>query len=311
MASLNINSGTARVQYLRDELPVFAEKTTGNEIRPVHCHQDFFELFMVFAGACRFVADGGEYFLKKGDVLAVRGGLEHGIEDACELRAGSLHYKVESMMDWVKESEKLSGFYRFFIEGSFIEGSFEGGKLEFTNGFHLEPSGLKYLEWLVDRVIFECKKVDENCLSKMKAYFLALAAFVAGQEKRLDLNAAVRTRAGDLQLREVITYITEHYAEPIKVSKLAEMTYLSPRHFTRIFKEYFQITPMTFIINCRLRRARLLLEEKEYSITQVANESGFSDSNYFTRQFKKAYGISPSEYRVKLKKSKKLTRLHE
>lgn len=296
---MNRGAAHAYLQQLRNaELPVFAEITTGTENRPVHRHQGYFELLAVFAGACRLVVGGGEYFIKKGDVLVIKGGLEHRIEDACQLKAGILHYQIGRIAGWAQELPKSPGSWRFFTEGSFA-----GKPPEFREGFHLSPSGLQYLEWLVDRVIDEGKKKDRDSLAKIKAYFLALAAFIAGQEKRLDLNAAVRTRAGDLQLREVVKYITEHYAEPIKVSQLAEMTYLSPRHFTRIFKEYFQTTPMNFITNCRLQRARLLLAEKNCSITQVANESGFSDSNYFARQFKKAFGVSPSEYRVRLKEN--------
>jgi len=288
----------AHIQYQRDAgLPVFAGKTTGTENRPVHRHQGFFELLAVFAGTCRLVVGDGEYFIKKGDVLVIKAGLEHGIEDACQLKAGGLHYKVGAVAGWMQELPEPPGSWRFFTEGSFT-----GEKHEFREGFHLSPSGVQYLEWLFDRVIAEGKKMDRTSLARRKAYFLALAAFLAGQENRLDLNAAVRTRAGDLQLREVVKYITEHYAEPLKVSQLAEMTYLSPRHFTRIFKEYFHTTPMNFITNCRLQRARLLLAEKNYSITQVANECGFSDSNYFARQFKKAFGVSPSEYRVRLTK---------
>lgn len=288
----------AHLQYLRDvELPVFAEKTTGRENRPAHRHQGFFELLAVFAGACRLVAGGGEYFIKKGDVLVIKAGLDHGIEDACQLKAGSLHYKIGTIAGWIQELPEPPGSWRFFAEGSFA-----GENFEFREGFHLPSSGLQYLEWLVDRVIDEGEKMDRASLARRKAYFLSLAAFIAGQENRLDLNAAVRTRAGDLQLREVVKYITEHYAEPIKVSQLAEMTYLSPRHFTRIFKDYFQTTPMNYITNCRLQRARLLLAGKDYSITQVANECGFSDSNYFARQFKKAFGVSPSEYRAGLRK---------
>ena len=298
VARINRGAGAIRVhlQPLRAaELPVFAEKITGKENRPAHRHKGFFELLAVFSGTCRLLVGGGEYFIKKGDVLVIKAGLEHGLEDACELRAASLLYKKAAIMEWGEELPEPPGMWRFFTEGSFA-----GKPQKFRGCFHLSPSGLQYLEWLVDRVIAENKKKDQDSPAKVKAYFLALAAFLAGQEKRLDLDAAVRTRAGDLQLREVAKYITEHYAEPLKVSQLAEMTYLSPRHFTRIFKEYFHITPMNFITNCRLQRARHLLAEKDYSITQVANECGFSDSNYFARQFKKAFGVSPSEYRAGL-----------
>ena len=104
----------AHIQYQRDAgLPVFAGKTTGTENRPVHRHQGLFELLAVFAGACRLVVGDGEYFIKKGDVLVIKAGLEHGIEDACQLKAGSLHYKVGAVAGWMQELPEppaLGGF---------------------------------------------------------------------------------------------------------------------------------------------------------------------------------------------------------
>ncbi|WJH37586.1 helix-turn-helix transcriptional regulator [Paenibacillus sp. CC-CFT747] len=68
-------------------------------------------------------------------------------------------------------------------------------------------------------------------------------------------------------------------------------TYLS-----KIFKQQTGLSPMNFLLKIRMERARLLLE-KPLTIEQVASSVGFSDALYFSKQFKKWYGASPSDYR--------------
>ncbi|MNC82356.1 HTH-type transcriptional regulator CdhR [compost metagenome] len=69
-----------------------------------------------------------------------------------------------------------------------------------------------------------------------------------------------------------------------------------------MFKSYTQVTPATFLLKLRLDKARLLLRERlELTIEQVASSVGFQDPLYFSKQFRRWYEISPSEYRLQIK----------
>lgn len=106
-----------------------------------------------------------------------------------------------------------------------------------------------------------------------------------------------------MEMNDVLEYVREHFAEPIKTEQLAELMNLSPSQFERRFKKTFQITPMKHIFNVRMRAACNLLATTNDTIASVALDSGFYDHSHFSRSFQKAMGISPSEYREQGRKS--------
>lgn len=100
-----------------------------------------------------------------------------------------------------------------------------------------------------------------------------------------------------MEMNEVLEYVRGHYAEPIRIEELAGLLNLSPSQFERRFKKVFGITPTKHILNVRIRAACHLLSTTNETIAGIALESGFYDHSHFSRNFQKALGISPSEYR--------------
>jgi signal transduction histidine kinase/CheY-like chemotaxis protein len=97
-------------------------------------------------------------------------------------------------------------------------------------------------------------------------------------------------------VRQAMAYIHEHYAESITREALARHLAISDRYLTRCFTQEMGIPPITYLNRYRIRLARGLLEKGEQSITQIAFEVGFTDSNYFSRVFREEVGVSPSSY---------------
>jgi AraC-like DNA-binding protein len=93
-----------------------------------------------------------------------------------------------------------------------------------------------------------------------------------------------------------MAYIHEHYAESITRSELAGSLAVSDRYLTRCFHQEMGITPVTYLNRYRIRKARELIEKRAFSITEVAQMVGFSDSNYFGRVFREEVGVTPSAY---------------
>ena len=78
---------------------------------------------------------------------------------------------------------------------------------------------------------------------------------------------------------------------------LAEMSQLSVSQFERSFRKYFKTTPMKYINQIRVEAAARLLREGSDPISLIAQDTGFYDHSYFTKQFKAVKGMSPSAYR--------------
>ena len=90
----------------------------------------------------------------------------------------------------------------------------------------------------------------------------------------------------------------------IHTGELASASGISETYLKRLFGERFGVPPKKYIIQMKINHAAELLRLGRYSITQIAEMSGFSDSGFFSRQFKKYMGISPTDFIKKYKSSK-------
>jgi AraC family transcriptional regulator len=161
------------------------------------------------------------------------------------------------------------------------------------------------------RLFFENAMVWDTAL-KMKAllasgnednhtYFEALGFVLAHEIMRLGSAArsnAAPTRGGlaAWQQRTAAAYIEEHLSEPIALETLAKLVRLSPYYFCRTFKQSFGVPPHRYHSNRRIERAKELLIERKQSITDVALAVGFGETSSFSAAFRKATGVTPTDY---------------
>lgn len=99
------------------------------------------------------------------------------------------------------------------------------------------------------------------------------------------------------RLRRVLDYLETHYAEAIRVQKMAELTDLSVAQLERHFRRVLQVTPWQWLTKLRIEAAMSLLQ-KDGSIAEVGLSCGFADQSAFSRQFKATVGMSPRDYRL-------------
>lgn len=91
----------------------------------------------------------------------------------------------------------------------------------------------------------------------------------------------------------------------------AESLHISTNWFIRNFKQYMKISPAQYILSLRMVNAQSLLENTEYNIGEIAEIIGYDNPLYFSRVFKKEYGVSPAQYRKNLEEStEKWERFH-
>lgn len=94
-------------------------------------------------------------------------------------------------------------------------------------------------------------------------------------------------------LQQVTEYIHEHLQQDLKLVELSAIVQLSPYYFLRLFKQRMGITPHQYILQCRIERAKYLLEHSQLSIADIATRTGFCDQSHLTRCFKRSLGITP------------------
>lgn len=105
------------------------------------------------------------------------------------------------------------------------------------------------------------------------------------------------------RLRRIADYVEAHLDTPIQVGDLAGIAGLSVGHFHRALQATIGRTPLGFITDRRIARARHLLAEGDIPVTELSLLVGFSSPSHFARLFRRATGISPSEYRKGIRPS--------
>lgn len=99
------------------------------------------------------------------------------------------------------------------------------------------------------------------------------------------------------RFRELRAFIEANIHRPLSLDELAEQVHLSNSHFIARFHDYFQFSPLQYVKQQRMRRASSLLDSISLSVGEVASRVGYDDPLYFSRQFKKVVGKSPSDWR--------------
>ena len=98
----------------------------------------------------------------------------------------------------------------------------------------------------------------------------------------------------------VKAYIDGHYSEHITKAELGAMLYLNPDYLAKLFKKETGIALNDYIAQVRVNAAKALLRDESVPLLDIALRTGFDYYSYFSTTFKKAVGLSPSDYRKKL-----------
>ena len=122
----------------------------------------------------------------------------------------------------------------------------------------------------------------------------------------LEITRAFLNRMYESQVKEshmivekAKKYMQEHLGEKLSVSAIAQMYYVVPSYFSRLFKRVEGIGCNEYIMQKRMEQAQYLLRETNMKIGDIAADTGYTDKNYFSITFKNRTGLTPMAYREK------------
>lgn len=104
---------------------------------------------------------------------------------------------------------------------------------------------------------------------------------------------------GDRRLARVVEYMTEHFGEPIDLTRLSREAGMSKFHFAHVFRARTGMTPHRYLVQLRMNAARRMLVSSERTVAEIAAACGYESPAHFGAAFHRRFAASPGAYRAK------------
>lgn len=248
-----------------------------------HCHEHF-EICYVQSGTGRYRLDDQIYDVHEGDIVVLNAGTNH-----------------QALATPGKPTVEFFVGLTDFTLGDLAPNTFplkDGYPIIHTSGdFKLK----------IARLCVSMEAEKEFCrvgrYYMMKNYAIQLLILlIREQEESKEIKPAGQYSFESVNrkyvVEKIIDYFEDHYEEKISLDQIASNMYLSPFYVSKIFKAETGDTPIHFLIEIRMEKAKELLEKnRQMSIQEAAAKVGYEDAYHFSKLFKKKFGVSPSVVR--------------
>ena len=249
-----------------------------------HWHPEI-EITYVHSGQIHYQVNQSSFHLKEGDII---------FANANALHTGSMENQNDCEYISITFSPKLiSGFSHSLLELNYVE--------PIIHNFSMPAlciDGNK--DWHTSFAAIVKDIIAKNN-EKAPLYEFEI---VIGLQKLWKLlytenfshsDAPAHDQTAYQRIREIISYLEKHYPEPITLHDIAAEVHMCESECSRLFKRYMKVTLFSFLQDYRIEKSLEYLKNHESLIT-IAEKVGFSDSNYYSKVFKKRKGCSPKHY---------------
>lgn len=177
----------------------------------------------------------------------------------------------------LKTNTMLQSIPVIFLTAKTSQGSKLKGFEEDADDYLTKPFDPKLLVSRVDNLIRNRKKLQEHYI---------------GKKSREDI-----VEVEDPFLKAVYQILEEHFANPeFGISELSELLHLDRTRLYRKLKELTSKSPQQIVSDFRMKKAAMMITQREGNISEIAYASGFNSLAYFSKVFKRYYKVSPSEF---------------
>ena len=192
------------------------------------------------------------------------------------------------------EQIKITETLQFLNERYPKEGNDQFWHLNYQNYFFYNNVDLATT---INKLIKECMStsITKDALADLTLQELIVRIIQTQTAKAIDYGLFMDPKN---PITQVVEFIRLNLKENISMKHLSDTACMSTASFYRLFKRELGMSPIEFVINEKIRCAKQLLKNPTIQINEVCYLSGFEDSNYFIRLFKKHEGITPKQYQL-------------
>ena len=167
-----------------------------------------------------------------------------------------------------------------------------GNEIKLGNSAEILDSGhIEHYTMLFEKLLSEQNKpIKMPAAVRESAYSILVYAISRSCKKKYSSH-------GVQMIADGISYLENDVKQEKSIEELAEMCGVSIGHFEKLFKSYSGMSPCSFRLEQKIRRAEMLLRTSDSTLEEIAEEVGFCDAAYLCRVFEKRRGSKPSDYR--------------
>lgn len=249
----------------------------------LHSH-DFYELVIVVSGQGNHLLVNGERPLQEGMAFFIKPGTYHGYGDIENLVLYDVLIGRKALGSALNELTEIQGFSEVFLQPTDEIPLVKLTSHQLTDVFAL-----------ISAIKEESEHLEHGKASGTMAYAKLLQLIIL--LCRIHMARKGASIQIDQRLESVIRYMEENLSRSISLEELVEHSNMSASTLNRQFKLCTGWSPVDFHIHRRIAYASTLLLTTDMSIERISEETGFSDANYFSRQFRNHMKMSPRQYK--------------
>lgn len=187
-------------------------------------------------------------------------------------------------------------FYRQIQEDFHLKNTFFFSNSNILSLMLQSRPEMEYLHFqIVKGAGYLCKlEMDNLVLDFINLIVAAISNISIEEEMNLSLNM---NRLSTVEMAK--NYLCENFRDDISLLDISSHCFVSPFHFSRIFKKFTSLTPHQYLQNIRLKHGEMQLTNTADSISDISFAAGFNSVEYFATVFRQKYKVNPSQYRLR------------
>lgn len=249
-----------------------------------HWHE-YLEFTLVLSGSVTCRCSGDSVSLDAGDGIFLNSHVLHRFEADADAMLVSTLFAPEFI------AAKDTFIYKSYVEPCLVRGK---AYLELRRGDSRCVDTLRILERVRECAASDVPIKALRLHSHISALWELMSPRILGEEEEAEPRQGTPESVRLLRMAE---YISAHYMEHISLADISASANISQSEALRCFHVGMQTTPVRYLNEYRLSRAKEKLLSTNHSVTSIAEQSGFESAGYFCRVFKASTGCTPAEYR--------------
>jgi AraC-like DNA-binding protein len=256
-----------------------------------HSHRDFFALYLVRRGRGIHRIEGRDFAMARGDVYIMQPGMVHGYVTGDGLVLDAIHFQTTLFDDATRAVlARTAGCEPLFAPTA----AGDHGRW-----LHLTPAGFAQIDEIVAELRAEWQRGTEDAALLVRAHFLRLLLLLARRRTGQEAPERLGATGHEAIIAAAVRQFDTHFAERIRIEKVAGEVGLSKDRFTEVFAQVMGRTPSDYLRHVRLERADHLLRTTDATVAAIARETGFADAAHLTRALRAATGTTPRALRLR------------